>query len=256
MQRVAFTIVLNGMPFIEKQYDIIPKVFDKWYIVEGVVFPKCDTSWCSTISNKFYNDDKLSIDGTTEFLDSIKSDNIIVIRKNDFWNGKLEMCNSFMADLTNTTLMQFDVDEIWSVDKLQSVLSYAEDNDYFDAMLFKCNYYMGPNLKIISENGYADNSYEWCRLWKIRDRTEWISHEPPIVRGCKRLLTKQYTKSNGWIFDHYAYVLESQLEFKENFYNYSNALKEWKRLQLHGNYPCKAKDFLSWVGDNTILNTI
>jgi hypothetical protein len=256
MKKIAFTIVLNGMPFIKTQYDIIPKVFDEWYIVEGACRPHHDTSWCSTISSEFYNHDKLSIDGTSEFLDSIASDKIIIIRKGDYWDGKLEMCNSFMDNLSDCVLMQFDVDEIWDVEILNSVLNYSVNNDYFDGMLFKCNYFMGPSIKKINDGGYADNPYEWMRLWKFRNSTRWLSHEPPRILGCDNLLSKEFTKSNGWIFDHYAYVTEEQLKFKENFYGYSGALESWKRLQNNDKFPCMASEFLPWVTDNTILDKI
>lgn len=256
MKKIAFTIVLNGMPFIKKQYEIIPKIFDEWYVIEGAVRPILDTSWCSPIESSHFNENALSVDGTTEFLDSIKCDNIHVIRKNDFWDGKLEMCNSFIDKIENCILMQIDVDEIWRTNTLEEIFHYSETNDGFDGMLFACNYFLGPNLKIVSTGGYADHAYEWSRLWKVESPTTWVSHEPPRLNGCNRLLTKEYTKSKGWVFNHYAYVIESQLRFKENFYGYANAYNEWKSLQLSGKYPCKAGEFLSWIKDNTLVDTI
>jgi hypothetical protein len=256
MKKIAFTIVLNGMPFIQKQYDIIPQVFDEWYIVEGATRPTHDTSWCSEISSEFFTDEKLSVDGTTEFLNSIQSDKIKIIRKYDFWDGKREMCNSFMDNVENCILMQFDSDEMWDVNILKEVLEYSEEHNDFDGMIFKCNYYMGPNIIKIGDGGYADNTYEWMRLWKIGERTVWESHEPPKIKGCVNLLSKSFTKDRGWIFDHYAYVNENQLKFKENFYGYKNAFQHWQSLQNHDNFPCKASQFLPWVKDNTILDII
>ena len=253
MKRIAFTIVLNGMPFIKQQYKIIPDIFDEWYIIEGATNPVSDTSWCNNISHEFYNSDKLSVDGTTEFLDSIASDKIHIIRKGDFWNGKVEMCNSFVAGISDCILMQFDVDEIWSPEVLEDLLSYAQDNDHFDGMLFRCNYYVGEKLKLKQSGGYADNIYEWSRLWKIRDNIIWLSHEPPRVKGCKNFLSKNYTQSRGWVFDHYAYVLEEQVRFKENFYGYTNAVQQWKDLQACELFPCSARTYLKWIGDDTVV---
>jgi hypothetical protein len=256
MKKVAFTIVLNGMPFIEKQFEIIPKVFDKWYIVEGVVKPTHDTGWCASVPKEYYSDNFTSIDGTSEFLDKIKSPKIEVIRKNDLWDGKKEMCNSFIDELENCILMEFDVDEIWNIDTLKDVLNYAEKEDYFHGMLFKCNYFVGPNLKIQNEDCYGNRFNEWSRLWKIKNKTNWISHEPPRLKGCTDFLTREFTKNKGWFFDHYAYVLEEQVKFKAKFYNYPNALEYWGRLQSNTKYPCYLRDFLPWVNDNAIVNKV
>lgn len=254
MKRIAFTIVLNGMPFIKKQAEIIPHVFDEWYIVEGAVLPTHDTAWCHSIDSKYYTSDTLSVDGTSEFLDSIASDTIHIIRKNAFWNGKLEMCNSFSNKLTDCILMQFDVDEFWDINTLKSVLTFSENNTGFDGMLFRCNFFVGPNLVVTSQNCYSDNVYEWCRLWKINQPTTWISHEPPRLKGLDNFLNKDFTSSQGWVFNHYAYILEEQLKFKENFYGYTNATENWKRLQLSKTFPCQLKDYLPWVRDNTTVN--
>ena len=256
MKKIAFTIVLNGMPFIKKQAQIISEIFDVWYIVEGATLPIKDTAWCKNIDNKFYTDKKLSVDGTTEFLDSIKSDKIKIIRKNDFWDGKTEMCNSFMHEVENCILMEFDVDEIWKKETLKDLLLYCENNDIYDGLSFKCNYYVGPDLYIQNEDCYGNKSDEWVRLWKIKEKTYWNSHEPPNLNNYYRILKKEFTKSKGWMFDHYAYVFESQLSFKENFYGYKNALEEWEKLQKNKTFPIHLNKFLSWVDDKAIVNKI
>jgi len=152
--------------------------------------------------------------------------------------------------------MQFDVDEIWNPETLTELLTYTQNNSGFDGMLFKCNYYVGPDLVIENENCYGDYSYEWCRLWKIKNKTNWLTHEPPRIKGCTNFITKNYTKQKRWIFNHYAYVYEKQVEFKEKFYNYENAVNNWKLLQNQNNFPCKLKNFLPWVDDQTIVNKI
>jgi hypothetical protein len=251
MRRIAFTIVLNGMPFIKRQATILPRVFDEWHIIEGATLPLLDTAWCQNINNEFYSEDKLSIDGTTEFIDSIADGNkIFVHRKLDFYNGKTEMCNMIQDRMQDCILMQFDVDEIWDVVTLNSVLSFAEENEGFDGMLFRCNYYVGPNLITHGDNSYGNNSGEWCRLWKINDKTEWVSHEPPRIRGLTDFLSRKYTDEKGWNFNHYAYILEDQVRFKENFYGYTDAVQSWKKLQLHNTYPVRLGDFLPWVRDS------
>lgn len=259
MKTVAFTIVLNGMPFIQKQAEIIPQIFDEWYIVEGASLPVKDTAWCGFMDTSYYTADKtqkLSVDGTTEFLDSIASDKIKIIRRDGFWQGKVEMCNSFMHNISDCVLMEFDVDEIWAPDTLRGVLDYAKTHDDFDAMLFKCRYFVGPNIVVTSENCWSDGPYEWIRLWKVKNQTSWITHEPPRLASAQRHLTKAFTVSKGWLFDHYGYVLESQLKFKENYYRYADALANWKRLQLNPNFPCRLKPFLPWVSENTVVDLL
>lgn len=253
MKKIAFTLVLNGMPFIKRQAEIIPEVFDYWFIVEGATLPIYDTSWCKNIDNQYFSDKKLSVDGTTEYLDSIASDKIIIVRKNDFWNGKIEMCNCFMEYVENAYLMEIDVDEFWSKETLVKMFEYCDKRLIYDGCQFKCNYYVGPDLIIANDGFYGNQDFEWNRLWKIKDKTTWASHEPPVLHGYNKIVDKKTTMKLGWVFDHYAYVLESQLQFKQNFYGYENAVADWKRLQAHTEFPTKLKDFLPWVDDGCIV---
>ena len=162
MKTIAFTLVLNGFPFIKKQAEIIPEIFDEWHIIEGATLPIKGTGWCKNIDQKFYSDKKLSIDGTTEFIDKIVDNKkIFVHRKFDFWNGKTEMCNQIENKMENCILMQFDVDEIWSKQVLKEVLEFSKNNEGFDGMLFKCNYYVGSNSYWFLNLG---------RIWIANDR--------------------------------------------------------------------------------------
>jgi hypothetical protein len=256
MKKIAFTLVLNGMPFIKQQAEIIPDVFDVWYIIEGATLPIKDTAWCRNIDSKYYSDNKLSVDGTTEFLNSIASEKIKIIRKNDFWNGKVEMCNIFMPFVDNAILMEFDVDEIWKKEVLIDVLDYAEKNNHFDVMLFKCNYFVGPNLHIVNEDCYGNPSDHWPRLWRVLNKTQWLSHEPPRISDLNRYLKRSFTKNKGWIFDHYSYVQPEQVAFKENFYGYMGALDKWEKLQNNDNFPCLLRNYLPWVQDGAIVDKI
>ena len=259
MKRVAFTIVLNGMPFIKDQYKIIPNIFDHWYIVEGVSENVKCTKWCNSISDK-YHINNLSNDGTTEFLDSIQGDNISIIRpsENKPWAGKVEMCNSFMRDVSNCILMQVDVDEFWHEDILSQIFKYCEQNpDRFDAMQFRCRFFLGNNIITSQSNTYGDMSWDWWRLWMIREPTSFISHEPPKISKQKRAISKNDTYQQGWIFDHYAYVNEKQVQFKEDFYGYKNAVSQWKKLNRLSSYDdVDAKDYLAWIKTRCMVTSI
>lgn len=256
---VAFTIVLNGMPFIRQQMEIIPKIFDHWYIVEGVALPVKDTSWCRAPSSEFHDENYLSVDGTKEYLDSIQSDKITVIRNNSQpWNGKVDMCNSFMHLIpANTTLMQIDVDEFWSVATLGKLLKFGENASSDFTMCFRCNYFVGPDIKIVSQGTYGDMPYEWYRLWRLSSPGAlWDAHEPPMLNRQFVTLDKNFTTLQGWVFDHHAYVYEHQVKFKETYYGYSGAVESWKKLQEHKEFPCLLRDHLPWVRDSAIVDRI
>jgi hypothetical protein len=259
MEKNAFTIVLNGMPYLEWQAHIIPKVFDNWFIVEGATLPTKDTSWCSNIPSKYFTEKKLSVDGTTEFLDHIKSDKIHVIRADgQFWDGKVDMCNAFMDHIqVPSILMEFDVDEIWTVEKLQSFLEFSEMNFHqADGCMFKCNYFVGPGLYVSNEGCYGNPYDQWMRHWHVKQKTKFLSHEPPRLAGCDKFIPRQFTSDKGWVFDHYAYYLESQVQFKEDFYGYKDAVSHWKNLQRNTNFPCLLGQFLPWVRDHAIVDRI
>ena len=252
MKTIAFTLVLNGMPYIKDQFDILPHVFDEWHIIEGATTPVKDTGWCKNIDERFYTEDKLSNDGTTEFIDKIVDNKkIFSHRKHDFWNGKLEMCQQIDHLIGGNIVMQFDVDEIWSINILREVLDYAKTMEEADGMLFKCNYYVGPDLITFGENCYGNKGNEWCRLCKPKINSTWISHEPPRITNCTSFLSQAFTYKKNWTFNHFAYALESQLQFKENFYGYTGAVNQWKRLQNHEEFPANLNKFLPWV-DNKV----
>lgn len=255
IRTTAFTLVLNGMPFIKRQMEIIPKVFDHWYIIEGVALPKNCTSWCKLPSKNWINQEYCSVDGTFEFLNSCKLPNVSIIRKNQPWNGKLEMCNSFMKEISNSILMEFDVDEIWDIKILTDILQTSKNNfNRFDSMKFKCNYYVGNQIKINTANSYGDKSYEWVRLWTIQDQTFFISHEPPVLnKKLNRIVEKNETSKKGWLFDHYAYTTPEQVKFKEEYYGYKDALKKWHNLQSNLKFPVKASKFLPWIDEDVDL---
>jgi len=254
MKKIAFTLVLNGLPFIKKQMEIIPQVFDKWYIIEGVANPVADTSWCKKLPDNFHNHG-LSIDGTTEYLNTIKSDKIVIIRSpNGYWNGKTEMCNSFIHEVNNAILMQIDMDEFWSVNTLNNMFIECEKINRNAMMQFRCNYFVGENLITSGQNCYGDMPYEWNRLWIVKDQTNWKSHEPPVLNLNNMVVYgKNETTKAGWGFRHYAYAYEEQLKLKEVYYGYSGAVDGWKRLQAETTFPVYLRNYFPWVRDNAMV---
>ncbi len=70
------------------------------------------------------------------------------------------------------------------------------------------------------------------------------------------IIRNSLAPAQGLIFDHYAYVYESQVRFKQRYYGYADAVDHWRKLQAHTDFPCKLKDFLPWVTDNAIVDTL
>lgn len=123
-------------------------------------------------------------------------------------------------------------------------------------------------IVISTRIGYADNSsFEWERTWRFLSHFRWARHEPPILiektygdeiklirkRG---VFSPEDTEKENLVFQHFAYVYKSQLQFKESYYGYKGALADWTRLQNNSVFPAKLSDFFKWVNDETLVDTI
>ena len=271
-----FTIVLNGKPFIEYHINIFKRLTCEWHwhIVEGVAELKHDTSWSLATGGEIRNNihkEGWSIDGTTEYLDHLQQQypkNITIYRKpkGTFWDGKKEMVNAPLENIDQESLLwQIDVDELWTVEQI--IQTRKLFNEYPDktAAYFWCWYFVGEKLVISSRYCYTQNpNQEWLRIWRFQPGDIWQAHEPPrLVRpqpdGQIRDIAKinpflhHETEKNGLLFQHFAYVIPEQLDFKESYYGYKNALQEWKKLQEQTEFPILLRDYLSWVTDETIV---
>lgn len=237
MKRVAFTPILNGMPFLIKQSEFIPKVFDHWYIIEGVLNNNNDGCHNgNVVKEQFVSKDFLSIDGTTEFLDNLAQQhaNITIIRNEGRpWNGYVEMANSFMDKIENTFLMYIDVDEFWTEKQINEIYSFACQNLY-NTYMFKCYYFFGKDRYVFEDNKFGNNWFEWTRAFVVKDKMSFTSLQPPVLYNEKdiKVFPRYATEQKGWIFTHYAYALEEQIKFKEVFHNHKNLLEHWTKLQL------------------------
>lgn len=272
-----FTIVLNGKPFIDYHINIFKNMPFKWHwhLIEGVADLKNDTAWSlqngAHISEDLHKNG-LSKDGTTEYLDELKKDfpeNITIYRKSDgaFWNGKLEMVNSPLQNIKEEcVLWEIDVDELWTEEQLirgrQLYLNHPEKT----ASYFFCLFLVGERLAITSTNTYGNHTdYEWLRNWRFIPGDRWMSHEPPKL--CRQIAGGKWadigklnpfkhdvTAFHKLIFQHYAYVLPSQLSFKEKYYGYKNALKQWENLQKQSQFPVLLKNYFDWVDDEAVVD--
>ena len=272
-----FTIVLNGEPFIRRHLDVFQKLPLRWHwhIIEGVADLKHDTAWSlehgGRITDCLHNHG-LSMDGTSGYLDELAESypaQITIYRKpyGQFWDGKLEMVSTPLTNITEECLLwQVDVDECWSAEQIVKVSEMFEAEPQRTSAWYYCNFFVGPNLRIITRNTYGNNSsYEWNRTWHYLPGDRWASHEPP--RLCRldndgnwydlaryNPFLHAETESKGLIFEHLAYVAAQQLRFKEIYYGYTGAVESWERLQRENQFPLMLRHYFPWVHDGAIVD--
>jgi glycosyltransferase involved in cell wall biosynthesis len=273
-----FTIVLNGEPFIRYHAEVFKQLPFKWHwhIVEGVADLKHDTAWSLQLGGRITDElhrDGYSKDSTTEYLDEIASQypkNVTVYRKpkGSFWNGKREMVNEPLFNIHEECLLwQVDADELWTVEQICTAQQMFVDNPDKTAAFYWCWYFVGENLVISTRNCYAQNpQQEWLRTWRYKPGSVWVAHEPPrlaepLPNGQWRDIasvnpfTHEQTEQLGLVFQHFAYVTPEQLQFKEQYYGYKNAVAQWQKLQEQTQFPVLLRQYFPWVGDATQVNT-
>lgn len=248
MKLVIFTIVLDGQPFIERHLPVFERLSIpwEWRIAEGAALNTHCTKWCQPQAPR------LSTDGTSEYLTKIsKHPNVRVFRR-QLWDGKLSQCNACIAGLDEEcVLLQVDVDEFYTVEQIEKIVTLFRHRKQVMRMLFWCNYWLGPHIKATSINGYGNrNGGEWLRAFRYLPGMKFTQHEPPILGGNPGVaMGRDETRANGIVFDHYAWLLESQAVFKCNFYGYKDAASHWRKLQSNTKWPVKdLRELLPWVG--------
>jgi glycosyltransferase involved in cell wall biosynthesis len=272
-----FTIVLNGEPFIRYHAEVFKQLPFQWHwhIVEGVADLKHDTAWSlqggGHISDEIHRNG-YSHDGTTEYLDELARlypDNVTIYRKSEgvFWDGKLEMVNAPLQNIQEECLLwQVDVDELWTVEQLCTARQMFIHNPDKTAAFYWCWYFVGEDLIISTRNCYAQNpQQEWLRTWRFKPGYFWAAHEPPVLveEQCDRQFNNVATinpflhgetEELGLIFQHFAYVTQEQLRFKEQYYGYRNAVLQWTVLQEQTEFPVLLRDYFPWVRDLTLVD--
>lgn len=273
-----FTIVLNGMPFIEYHLEIFKslKLPWHWHIIEGVADHTHDTAWGKVNGGSIPDEchrHGLSVDGTSDYLDRLAKrhpEKITIYRPpaGKFWDGKLAMVSAPLPNLPPDCLLwQIDADELWTseqIERMQAMFTSAPDRT---AAHFHCHFFVGPELVTVTPNAYSHNtSYEWFRVWRYRQGMRWRSHEPPRLmvqtQGAWRDVaglhpfTHAETEAAGLVFTHYAYALEHQVRFKERYYGYAGAVDQWRRLQNAARFPARLGDYFAWVRDNTRVDRV
>lgn len=266
-----FTIVLNGEPFIRHHIDIFKQLpFDwHWHIVEGVADLVHDTAWSLPNGGRITDElhkDGLSNDGTSQYLDELAirfPNQISLYRKpsGQFWNGKLEMVNAPLVNIKDACLLwQVDSDELWDGESIERLRNLFIQQPEKTAAYCYCDYFVGPYKYVSSLNTWATRPYEWLRAWRFLAGMRWSAHEPPILANSSgnnvadlAPFTREETVAAGVTFQHYAYVVKSQVRFKEIYYGYRDAVTCWLRLQQTCG-PVKAINYLPWVPEGAIVD--
>jgi FkbM family methyltransferase len=273
-----FTIVLNGEPFIKYHIEVFKKLPFQWHwhIIEGVADLKHDTAWSlrngGRITDEIHSKGR-SNDGTAEYLDELAQlypENVTVYRKPEgiFWEGKREMVNAPLENINHECLLwQVDVDELWTVEQICTARQMFIYNPEKTAAFYWCWYFVGEKLVISSRNCYAQNpAQEWLRTWRFKPGCVWTAHEPPVLTeplpnaqwrdvAAIHPFVHQETEMRGLVFQHFAYAIAKQLQFKELYYGYANAVSEWSLLQAQTKFPLRLNQYFSWVQDGTMVDT-
>ncbi len=248
------TIVLDGMPWLPCHLPVFNTLncdWD-WSVVEGVANNVKCTRWCKPLNPR------LSIDGTTEYLDSIKSHKRVKVYQRQQWDGKIEMVNAPLREIKEPGLViEIDSDEIWRADQIEKIVKMFEACQDIDVAQFKCRYFVGPDIIITSENTYGNRfGVEWFRAWRWTPGQLFETHEPPGMIGCAgRKFGIKETSQAGLVFDHYAYATPDAVAFKEYYYGYEGALEAWNKLQT-AKMPVKLKDYLPWIKDEATADKL
>lgn len=257
---IAFTLVLNGHPWLPHTYTQLCKLDFPWtwVICEGTAANTGSTKWCAKIEPGH------STDGTLDYLDSIQFDPRVKIWKCLWWpGGKDEMANAVFAHVPKSDyiLMQIDSDELWQVEQLTRIRHMFLEHPKKNAAFFYCRYFLGRDIVITNRgNNYGNyTSYEWLRAWHLTGPHRYEKHEPPVIAGLKlNAFTHAETEREFLVFDHHSWSTEAQVEFKSRFYGakYKNAVAEWKKLQANQKWPTDAHTFCSWIPKGAIATRI
>lgn len=272
-----FTIVLNGRPFIERHFEVFQQLTVpwKWHIVEGAAELVGDTAWSAANGGHLpaaFHNNGLSTDGTTTYLNALQAafpDQVTVSRRTGggVFAGKTEMIRAIAAGISDECLLwQVDVDEFWTPEQIHEAHRMFMEDGSRTAAYYLCDFHVGPGLVTTTLNTYASHmGGEWLRTWRFRPGMQWLTHEPPrlMAKGlgpdlCDVAHVNPFahheTAARGLVFRHEAYVAESQLRFKEDYYGYKNAVAGWKALQKETKFPVPLRQFLGWVNDETLVD--
>lgn len=258
MKLGIFTIVLDGMPFIQhhlRTFDKLP--FDwRWCVAEGASMNGADTRWCQP------QEPRHSEDGTLEYLCNINSHPGLALVTQKDWPSKTHMCNAALEKLFDCdVLLEVDVDEFHSVQNITTIVKLFQTDPNLAVIRMPCRYFVGPDLVCEGEGCWSNRASEWVRAWRFNPSYKFTTHEPPSLwRGSEfpngKIMTRKQSQSIGLCFDHFAYATLKQVTYKEKFYGYKGLVNQWKALQNFRDFPVQLNQFFPFVDPIVTVNRL
>jgi hypothetical protein len=259
MKLTFCTLTLDSMPYISWHLPSFNRLQLDWHwvIAHGVAANKGSTRWCKQL------EPRLSLDGTTEYLQEIRHHPRVTILEKSIWEGgkdeMVQACTDTIKD--ECLLVEVDSDEHWESTQIKWLYDLLTPqagvvNYGYNCARFFFRYYIGQNLVTCVDDSWGQNPGEFLRAWIFRPGMKWASHEPPKLLGVnepgqERCASRELTRAVGIVPEHYGYAFESQAAFKSRYYGgHEAALSGWHKLQNYtGPFPIKLKKFFPWVDD-------
>lgn len=248
-----FTLVLNGSPWLKLNIENIYPYASQIFIIEGATKADGEKHYFDGKAEGYYTSDGHSIDETLEEIEHLKGidkeGKIIVMTKKGAWNGKTEMCNSFMHLVQADYLWQLDVDEFYKQEDIQKIVAYLSEHPEVTCVQFYAKYFIG-SFDTISIGEFGNAHFEWNRIFKVNKYCRWLRHEPPKLVDRRvgkpmdeiRLLDRKKTMAMGIYMYHYSYVTSKDILFKEQFFGTSDLVDYLARVKKEidrSAYPIK-----------------
>lgn len=251
------TICLDAWPMISWHLPVFNRLSIKWrwHVVEGVADNIRDTAWCKKM------EPRLSRDGTTEYINSIRRHPRVRIYQQQLWPGKVSMFQHVANQIKEPCcLLEVDSDELWETWQIEKIVEQFDRLPTYNCARFDCVYMVGQNIRTVGRNCYGANAGEWLRAFRFAPGMEWRSHEPPFLAGVNGphecCMSNETSRELGLVFWHYAYCFPAQVALKERYYGYANAGEFWARLQANTKWPTPLRKWLPWVQDDAIADLL
>lgn len=247
-----FTLAWHAMPFLSRHLAVFESL-------QGI-----DWQWhiCAGPSDTFdgHKAPDMEDDGTLTYLLGIE-DHPRVKVSYDSSHYLTWRCNEMLKGFDGLA-WQVDADEFWTREQIERMWRAFGAYPRMLAAYFWCYYFVGPDRRL-DINPWRDtagnnSSYEWRRLWRFHPGSIYTRHDPPGIVGpfgnCDTVVfTHGDTNLMDVRFNHYAFVLPSQVEFKTIRYGWPNALERWQALQL-AKLPVDVFSYLPWLGHGTVID--
>ena len=254
------TVAHNAEPWIQHHIDVFKKLRRPWTwsVCEGVT----PCPWAGTITADMHHEG-LSTDGTHEYLEHLDGQfpNVKLYRNDTYLTEKFQLMLADVKD-AESLVWQVDADEFWTAEQIERMAAMFERYPYHAAAWFYCRFFVGPNLVLARGNGNSagNMAYEWVRVWRWRPECRYVKHDPPevatpvcanIAKAPAAFFSREVTAAEGLVFDHHAFEIPAQVQYKETRYGFQGALERWRLLQT-AKLPVDVYDYLPWLGHGMV----